>query len=455
LQRYTITSFNGEYRDWLRFWNQFSVEIDQSSIAQVSKFNYLIELVKEKPREDIMGLPHTPEGYAAAKQILQNLYGKDTKVHRAVVNEIETLEPIPNNNYRISNAHTFYNKLSRTVRTLSTMGKLGSAQSFVYTLFDKLGPVREALVQKDDCWEQWGLEELVENLGRYVERNPLSQSEGKRDDRDNHQDKVLMEKGSSRPACVYCDGEHSSNQCTKILDVATRREIHKRRRACFNCTAPNHQVSKCRSRGCFNCGEKHHTSICQNQISSLGGDIKEKGFSGKSGATSTHPSVLAHVGEESVRVVMDTMASNTYICTDLITRLDLKPVRKERKQIEQMFGVVDRLVDIYEVEIQSAVTDFKMKVEAINAEKDVLTTIRNPRISQVKINQPRLRRLHFTEENSNDNVLPVHIMLGVGDYNRIRTNEPSVLGLNPASDPVAEYTELGWTLLGGAQVVNF
>ena len=27
-----------------------------------------------------------------------------------------------------------------------------------------LGPVREVLVQKDDDWEEWGLEELVENL---------------------------------------------------------------------------------------------------------------------------------------------------------------------------------------------------------------------------------------------------------------------------------------------------
>ena len=28
LQRYTITPFSGDYKDWLRFWNQFTVEID-------------------------------------------------------------------------------------------------------------------------------------------------------------------------------------------------------------------------------------------------------------------------------------------------------------------------------------------------------------------------------------------------------------------------------------------
>ena len=57
LQKYTITPFEGDYKDWLRFWNQFEVEVDQSQIAEISKFNYLIELVKGKPKEDIMGLP--------------------------------------------------------------------------------------------------------------------------------------------------------------------------------------------------------------------------------------------------------------------------------------------------------------------------------------------------------------------------------------------------------------
>ena len=44
------------------------------------------------------------------------------------------------------------------------MTKLQSAQNYVYNIMDRLGPVREILVQKDDDWEEWGLEELVESL---------------------------------------------------------------------------------------------------------------------------------------------------------------------------------------------------------------------------------------------------------------------------------------------------
>ena len=49
---------------------------------------------------------------------------------------------------------------------------------------DKLGPVREVLIQEDDNWEEWGPEDLVENLPKYVERNPLRDTEdtGRKDD---------------------------------------------------------------------------------------------------------------------------------------------------------------------------------------------------------------------------------------------------------------------------------
>ena len=221
----------------MRFWNQFTVEVDGSSISDISKFNYLLELVKGKPKDDILGLPHTEDGYKEAKRILEQTYGKDFKVHKALIKELEAL-PAISSIHKHNSIHDFYNKLSRIVRTLMTMKRLTSAQSSVYTLMDKLGPVREVLVQKDDEWEQWGLEELVENLRKYVERNPLRESDdsSKKDDiprshpwkRDSGGEKMLFgNNGRSRPnhkpTCVYCNSsEHFSLNCTKVLDIASR-----------------------------------------------------------------------------------------------------------------------------------------------------------------------------------------------------------------------------------------
>ena len=68
--------------------------MDWAAISEISKFHYLLELTKGKPRVDILGLPHTIEGYEEAKRILTSTYGKDIKVHRALVKELESLHVI-------------------------------------------------------------------------------------------------------------------------------------------------------------------------------------------------------------------------------------------------------------------------------------------------------------------------------------------------------------------------
>ena len=77
------------------------------------------------------------------------------------------METIPNitSLTKVEAIHEFYSQLPRTVRPINTMKKLQSAENYVYSIMDRLGPVREVLAQKDDDWEEWGLEELVESLG--------------------------------------------------------------------------------------------------------------------------------------------------------------------------------------------------------------------------------------------------------------------------------------------------
>ena len=94
LQKYIISPFKGDCKDWLRFWKQFVVEVDNSKISEISKFKYLLELVEGKPKEHILGLPHTPEGYNEAMKILELTFGKDIKVHKALIKDLEALPNI-------------------------------------------------------------------------------------------------------------------------------------------------------------------------------------------------------------------------------------------------------------------------------------------------------------------------------------------------------------------------
>ena len=51
---------------------------------------------------------------------------------------------------------------------------------------EKLGPIREYIIMKDDEWELWSLQDFIDNLERYCERNPFptKKEESRRDPRD-------------------------------------------------------------------------------------------------------------------------------------------------------------------------------------------------------------------------------------------------------------------------------
>ena len=119
------------------------------------------------------------------------------------------------------------------------------------------------------------------------------------------------------------------------------------------------------------------------------------------------------------------------------------------KCIEQMYGTVTRRVDIYSLTIESAVAvGFTFVVNCITAEKDVLTSLPNPRIKDSKRKYPLLRKLQLSNEDGLAVQLPVHIILGAADYQRIRSTEPPILGNNADTDSGTEITMLGWILYG-------
>ena len=104
--------------------------MDGAAISEISKFHYLLELIKGKPNEDKLGLSHTIESYEEAKKILTSTYGKDIKVHRALVKELESLHAVISTQ-KTASIHDFYKRLSRIVTTPKTLKKLDTAQSMV------------------------------------------------------------------------------------------------------------------------------------------------------------------------------------------------------------------------------------------------------------------------------------------------------------------------------------
>ena len=56
--------------------------------------------------------------------------------------------------------------------------------------------------------------------------------------------------------------------------------------------------------------------------------------------------------------------------------------------------------------------------------------------------------MSFADENRTKDYLPVHVILRVADYQKIKTPEPIIFGKHPEIHSFAEFTKLGWTLAG-------
>ena len=114
-----------------------------------------------------------------------------------------------------------------------------------------------------------------------------------------------------------------------------------------------------------------------------------------------------------------------------------------------MYGTVKKIAEIHKIKITSLVVDnFSMVVSCINAEKEVVTYLPNPNIPELKEKNTKLKRIPFADENTTKDHLPVHVILGGADYQTIKTSEPIVFGKHPETNPFAEFTKLGWTLVG-------
>ena len=58
-------------------------------------------------------------------------------------------------------------------------------------------------------------------------------------------------------------------------------------------------------------------------------------------------------------------------------------------------------------------------------------------------------------EGTKGEMMPVHIILGAAEYQRIQTTEPRVLVSNPDEYSGAEFTKFGWTMYGQCAGTEF
>ena len=156
----------------------------------------------------IDSLPFTSEGYNRAKSILVGKYGKLSEVVNAHIQSVIALPTINNTNpYKI---HDFYERRITHINTLDTMSKLKEINGYVRFTLDKLCGIRADLVRTDYNWQNWGYNEPIEAIRKWIERNPIERLE--RSDRpikEQHRREYIMQthQNTKTKECVYCGGK--------------------------------------------------------------------------------------------------------------------------------------------------------------------------------------------------------------------------------------------------------
>ena len=237
----------------------------------------------------------------------------------------------------------FYRQLRYSVQSLETLGKLADVKGNVRATLDKLKGIKSDLVRGREGWQDWGFNDLLDQLKKWRDRPFFHTRDTRRDTR----------------ACVYCeDNTHKSVDCTKVISVEDRKKILARKGLCFNCTGPQHQAANCKSRStCRKCNRKHHTSVCSEHTSEISDKNPKKGR-----LLSVYPVVVVVVEGKKCRALLDTGAGSSYASAALLDKLPKHKSRQEVKKIDMMLGTTTRRMELQTVNVMSTSGQFEMAV---------------------------------------------------------------------------------------------
>ena len=94
---------------------------------------------------------------------------------------------------------------------------------------------------------------------------------------------------------------------------------------------------------------------------------------------------------------------------------------------------------------------FSLHSEVSKVDRQVLLTLANPEYEKILEKSSHLKGIKMKEEDKKAK-LPVHMILGAGDYSHIKTSASARTGND--GEPVTEKTKFGWVIMLPGQELN-
>ena len=151
------------------------------------------------------------------------------------------------------------------------------------------------------------------------------------------------------------------------------------------------------------------------------------------------------------RALIDNGSGSSYISVVLASKINKKPKMKEHKKIEMMFHTTTKWFEIFDMTIQIIEGNFELKTELNKVEKDTLLSLPNTNYLEIISHFPHLNDIKL-KDTVKKKELPVHVILDVSDYTKIKTQERHKTG--KPGDPIAELTRFGWFIMSPGHESN-
>ena len=164
-----------------------------------------------------------------------------------------------------------------------------------------------------------------------------------------------------------------------------------------------------------------------------------------------YPVVVVDINGVKCRALIDTGAGSSYASSALLDTIKAQPQKKEIRRVEMMFGTSKKMVGIYNIKISDTSNKFHIETEVTRVERNELLTLDNPKYKEIIANYSHLEGVIMPDKDEKER-LPVHLILGTGDYSKIKT--PSKPRVGSPGEPVAELTKFGWTIMSPGEEIN-
>uniref|UniRef100_A0A914UI38 CCHC-type domain-containing protein n=1 Tax=Plectus sambesii TaxID=2011161 RepID=A0A914UI38_9BILA len=227
-----------------------------------------------------MGYAVTDANYAVLITLLKEKYGDQDLIREQLHAELQAL---PKAGEQLANARKVVQQVKQICCQLEAIGESTEERQLAVAIQSKPPKwIMRSVHQKKDKDPHWTVQKLRKHLEktlRLEEKVAKPQKDVKKAQNTSAPEyntatgtfAVNAQRMVRKTGCIFCNGDHWTNECTTIGTREARLQKATELRLCFKCLKSGHNANQCNNhRPCFHCKKGHNTALCPGKAEHQG-----------------------------------------------------------------------------------------------------------------------------------------------------------------------------------------